>query len=78
VDSQELVAVYTVSNPVEAEIIKNALLAEGIKSFVDGELQAAESGLTGLPVRINVAAADARRAREFIEAHERRRKDLPE
>jgi len=73
VDSQELVTVYTVSNPVEAEIIKNALHAEGIKCFVEGGNQAAESGLTGIPVSIEVPAIDADRARKFIEAHEYRR-----
>jgi Putative prokaryotic signal transducing protein len=73
-DSQDLVTVYTVSNPIEAEIIKNALEEEGITSFVEGGMQAAESGLTGLPVRIDVPVGDAERARSFIEAHEQRRR----
>jgi len=74
VDSHELVAVYTVSNQVEAEIIKNALNSEGIKCFIEGGMQAGESGLTGLPVRIEVPAPDADRARKFLQAHEQRRK----
>jgi len=72
VDANELVTVYTVSNPVEAEIIKNALLDEGIRCFVGGENQTAESGLTGIAVSIEVPASEAERAREFIRAHDRR------
>ena len=44
-NSQDLVTVYTVANSVQAEIIKNALQAEGIRCFVDGINQAAEAGL---------------------------------
>jgi len=73
-DTQELVTVYTVSNSVEAEIIKNALHSEGIRAFVEGGNQAAESGLTGIPVHIEVPAGEADRARKYIEAHERRQK----
>ena len=76
-EPQDLVTVYTVSNSVEAEIIKNALHAEGIKCFVAGENQAAESGLTGLAIGIDVPAADADRARGFIQAHDQRRKQAP-
>lgn len=72
-DPAELVTVYTVANPVEAEIIKNALEAEGIRCFVENEGQAGEIGLTGLEIRINVPATAAERARVFIEEHERRR-----
>jgi hypothetical protein len=74
VDPQELVTVYTVSNPVEAEMIKNALQAEGIKCFVEGSMQAAGSGLTGIPVTIQVPEAEADRARKFLKEHEHRRK----
>jgi hypothetical protein len=74
VDSQDLVTVYTVSNPVEAEIIKNALQAEGIKCFVEGTMQAAGSGLAGIPVTIQVPATEADHARKFLKEHEHRRK----
>jgi Putative prokaryotic signal transducing protein len=77
-DSQELVTVYNASNSVEAEIVKNALEDEGIRCFVEGENQAAGSGLTGIPVQIQVAAVDADRAREFIQTHEQRRKSQDE
>jgi len=69
----DLVTVYTVGNPMEAEIIKNALEAEGIRAFVDGQGQAGRSGLTGFEIRINVPTTVAERARAFIEEHERRR-----
>ena len=39
-DTNDLVAVYTVANPVKAEIIKNALAGEGIRCFIEGENQA--------------------------------------
>jgi hypothetical protein len=69
VDLNDLVTVYTVSNNVEGEIIKNALLNEGIKAFVEGGYQAGESGLVGIPVRVQVPAKDADRARRYIENH---------
>jgi Putative prokaryotic signal transducing protein len=74
VDPQELVTVYTAGNSVEAEIVKNALLDEGIKAFIDGEMQAAESGLPAIPVKVIVPAFESERARKFVEIHEQRRK----
>jgi hypothetical protein len=68
-EPQDLVTVYTASNSVEAEIVKNALDDEGIPCFVEGGFQAGEAGLAGIPVRIDVAAVDAERARLFIEEH---------
>ena len=35
-DAKELVTVYTVADPVNAEIVKNALGAEGIRCFLQG------------------------------------------
>ncbi len=66
-DTRDLVSVYTVSNPVEAEIIKNALAGEGIRAFVEGGNQAGETGLDGIAIHIEVPAGDADRARKFIE-----------
>ena len=57
------------ANAIEAEIIKNALEEEGIRCFVEGGMQAGEAGLAGFPIRLEVAAADADRAKEFIELH---------
>jgi hypothetical protein len=72
-DTKELVTVYTVANSVEAEIIKNALLVEGIRAFVEGGNQAADPGLIGIPIHIEVPAGDADRARKFIENHQHRK-----
>ena len=65
----QLVTVYTVENPVEAEIIQNALHAEGIRCFLEGENQA--GGLTAMEIKIQVPIADADRARKLIASHER-------
>jgi hypothetical protein len=73
-DTKELVTVYTVGNAVEAEIIRNALQNEGIRAFVEGANQAADAGLVGIPIHIEVAAADADKARKFIAAHEHHHK----
>jgi hypothetical protein len=77
VDAKELVTVYTVANSVEAQIIKNALQAEGIRAFVEGGNQAAEPGLVGIPIHIEVAASDAAQARKFIEHHQHRKQYEP-
>ncbi len=73
-DIHDPVVVYTVSNPVEAEIIKSALQAEGIRCFLDGINQAAEVGLIAFEIKVTVPAGDADRARKLIEQHEERRK----
>jgi hypothetical protein len=70
-DRDDLVAVYTVSNPVQAEIIKNALAGEGIRCFIEDENQAGAVGLIGIHIRLFVPARDAERAARFIEEHER-------
>ena len=73
-DIAEPVTVYSLSNPVEAEIIKNALHSEGIRCFLEGAQQAAETGLTAFEIRVQVSAEDADRARKFIQSHERERR----
>jgi hypothetical protein len=70
-DSKELVTVCSVPNNIEAEIIKNALHAEGIRCFVEGGNQAGEAGVAGIAVRIEVPADDADRARKFISRHQK-------
>ncbi len=69
-DTDELVTVYTVANPIKAEIIKNYLEDEGIQCFLDGVNQAAEPGLIALSVKVQVRAEDAVRAREALEGHD--------
>ena len=71
-DSLDLVTVYTVTNPIEGEVIKNALEAEGIRCFLEGESQAAEVGVPAFEIKVQVPAADAAQAAEFIRAHESR------
>ena len=66
-DDLELVEVYTLKNPAIAEIIKNAIEAEGIPCQLGNETQA---GLTGIfDIKVLVRAADAERARELIDSH---------
>jgi len=67
-DANEPVTVYTVNNPYEAELIKMALRAEGIKCELDGEGQAGLSDI--LPVGILVPAKDADLARDVIMQNE--------
>jgi hypothetical protein len=69
-DSQEPVVVYTLNDPIRAEMLRNALHEEGILAEISGETQA---GLTGvLEIEILTKAIDADRARHIIaglEAH---------
>lgn len=67
VDASELVSIYQSSNPGEAEIIKSALLEEGIPCELGGESQAGFTGMFAIDVLVR--AVDAERAREFIESH---------
>jgi len=67
---QEMVTVYTVSNAIEAEIIKNALDDEGIRCEIEGGHQAGEAGLIGIEIKLQVPEDEAERARAFIEDHE--------
>lgn len=66
-----LVEVGQTSNPMEAEIIKGALDAEGIFCFLDGLHQAGLSGLSGLlQVKIMVREPDAERATSIVNEHQ--------
>jgi hypothetical protein len=75
--THDLVTVYTVSNAIEAEIIKNALEDEGIHCEIEGEHQAGEAGLTGIEIKLQVPAADAARAKAFIADHDSLSDDEP-
>jgi hypothetical protein len=64
-DKEELATLTSVSNPGEAEVIKDVLEAEGITCFLDGELQ---GGLTGVgEIRVIVHSVDLERAKEILE-----------
>ena len=76
--SDELVTVYTVKNPVQAELVRIALENEGISCHLDGEGQGG-GGLVGVfDMHVVVRAADAERAREVIAFHESGDDDLSE
>ena len=63
----KLVTIYTLSDPVVAEMIKNTLLDHEIECEIDGIHQA---GFTGaLSIWIVVRESDADRAHEVIETH---------
>jgi len=66
--AQELVPVYTVKNPNQAEIVKNFLESEGIPCSIEGEGQVGLAGI--LDIKLLVRAADADKARSLIAEHE--------
>ena len=67
-DADELITVYTVYDPAEADVIRNALEMEGIRCVLDNEHQA---GLTGVfQIAVQVRAIDADKARRLIESGE--------
>lgn len=66
-DENEPVVVQTTNNLAEAEVLKNALEAEGIKCQLAGENQGGFSGV--FDVRILVRAWDEERARQVLASH---------
>ncbi len=67
-DSQEPIVIYTVTDPTQAELIRNALHEEGIVCEISGESQGGFSGV--FEIQILTKALDADRARAIIEALE--------
>jgi hypothetical protein len=72
---RELVTVYTAGESIQANIVRNALEAEGIPAYIEGGRQAAFDGLSGIEIKIQVAEEDVERATEFLERHDRQRRD---
>lgn len=66
-DIDEPVVVYSSPNEAEAEIVKNALTAEGIRCSLAGKSQGGFAGL--FAVNILVRAWDEDRARQVIGRH---------
>ena len=66
--SEELVVVYTTTDSSDAEIVRAALGNEGMPAFIEGEGQAALTGV--FPIHVLVPAADAQRACDYIAHHE--------
>ena len=69
-ETQEWITVYTLTNPVTAEIIKNSLLAEGIRCNLEGMNQAAGVGLVPGSIQVQTAAEHADLARKIVLKHE--------
>ena len=72
-EADEPVTVYTINNPCEAEVIRSALLGQGISCQLDGEGQAGLSDI--LEIGVLVRARDADRARKFIRQNEAKHPD---
>lgn len=70
VNADNLATVYTVSNAVEAEMIKNALANEGIRCTLESPTQGGIAGMMAFPVKVQVRAGDADRAARFLRQHE--------
>jgi hypothetical protein len=69
-EQDDLVSVYQAANAVEAYMVKNMLLEEGIEAFVSEE----NEPLVGLPIAapdVLVAGKDEARARAIVGEHER-------
>jgi hypothetical protein len=64
------VTVYTLNDPYEAEIIKNALRSGGLHCDLDGGGQAGLAEI--LTIGVVVRARDADEARRIIQEHEER------
>ena len=72
--ADDLVNIYSASDPMSAEIIKNFLEAEGIRCFIGNELQAGMEGISGMGIQILVPAGSADYARKLLEEHEPHKK----
>lgn len=68
---RDLVCIYTLTDPVKAEILRNALRTESIRCFLNGEESAAATSMAAFPIDVMVPAADADRAQKLIASHER-------
>jgi nucleotide-binding universal stress UspA family protein len=73
-DPNQLVTVCSMANPAEADVIRNALEAEQIPSFLEGAQQAGIVGVLGVPIRVQVRVGDFNRASKLIKMREARRR----
>jgi hypothetical protein len=71
-DLHEPVEVHLVTNPVEANLIKNLLQTEGIRCALPGLEQGFNPTFGPFEIRIMVEAANADRARRLISSHQER------
>ncbi len=61
---EELVSVYTVKSPTEAELVRNALKSVGIPCEIGGEGQAGFSGVFEIDILTPASEVDA--ARKYL------------
>ena len=76
-DKEELLTVYTTNDANEAEIIRGAINAEGIKCEIVGEGQAGLTGLDTMEIKVVVRAEDFERAKSFLEEHKSKGSSFP-
>lgn len=79
-ENDDLVTIFTVQSPAEAEIIRSSLESVGISCTIGGEGQAGFAGVLSIDILTSVDDAD--RARKHLRLLERekiqRRRDLRE
>ncbi len=68
-DKDELLSVYSTSDSNYAEVLRNALHAEGIKCEIEGEHQGGFAGLNSIAIQLLVRAEDYDKARKYIQTH---------
>jgi hypothetical protein len=73
--THDSVQVYTVTNPLEAEMVCNMLHAEGIAAISGGDNQAGYAGVIEIPIMVR--AEDADRARRILERHDQHGHNKP-
>ena len=69
-DKHEPVCVYTVTDSLRAEVVRNFLQSEGIRCYLDGANAATQLPINAIEVRVMVDAAHADKARKLLEEHE--------
>jgi hypothetical protein len=76
-EADEPIQIYSVNNPMIAELIRNALLEEGIACELSGEAQGGFAGVLN-EIQILTKAADADRALAIIKEMEHHRSEAEE
>ena len=66
----EPVVVFTTSDPIKADLIKNMLNAEGLKCALEGHDQSFGPGFMPIEIKVLVEAGHIDQARKLIEEHE--------
>jgi hypothetical protein len=69
-DITDPVCVYTLTDPVRADVIRNYLQAQGIRCRLEGHDQSFAPGLIAFDIKVLVPAGDADRAAKLIQEHE--------